>query len=273
MKKILVPTDFSPAAANALAVATQIAQLAGVQVLLVHLLDPNADAFFESDQDSEISPEESQKLHLAQAELQLQELANQSPHGLVTTQALLGKIPQAINEVIENEVVGLVVMATHTATAIEDMIFGSHTEKVIRTATCPVLTLREPVKDFTVKNIVLASNFAEDQLRGMAKIQALQQAFGATLHLAYINTPEDFMNNRRIAERKEAFLQKFPLQNFTFTIYNDFTIETGIAHFAEDCEADLIVLSAHHWEDYEGFDTSHTSDVIISQVSCPVMTF
>jgi nucleotide-binding universal stress UspA family protein len=276
MKQILVPTDFSVAAENALTVASQIAQSAGVQVLLLHLIDPEKFYTTSSEGDFHNAAQDlDYQNHLRQnAEAKLKELINQHSNCEIIPRVDMGKIPQAINQVIENEAVGLVVMATHTATAIEDMIFGSNTEKVIRTAPCPVLTLREPIKHFQVKNIVLASNFTEDQMRGMAKIRALQQAFGAKLHFVYINTPVDFLNNRRINERKAAFLAKFPFENSTFTIYNDFTVETGIANFAEDSQADLIILSAHHWEDYNEFmDTSHTSDVVISRVKCPVMTF
>jgi nucleotide-binding universal stress UspA family protein len=276
MKRILVPSDFSSAAENALAVATQIAQQAGVEVVLLHLIDP--EKFYTTSSDGDFhnaSQDINYQNHLREiAEGKLKELISQFSASAITPKVEMGKIPQAIAKFIEDEAIGLVVMATHTSTAIEDLIFGSNTEKVIRTAPCPVLTLREKVKNFQVKNIVLASSFAEDQTRGMAKVQALQQAFGAKLHLAYINTPADFLNNRRIYERKEVFLSKFPFENTTFTIYNDYTVETGIANFAEDTQADLIILSAHHWEDYNEFtDTSHTSDVIISRVKCPVMTF
>jgi nucleotide-binding universal stress UspA family protein len=46
----------------------------------------------------------------------------------------------------ENQIV-LIVIATAGATGLEHMVFGSVAEKVIRRASCPVLTIRPPKKE------------------------------------------------------------------------------------------------------------------------------
>ena len=49
--------------------------------------------------------------------------------------------------VLESQKIGatLVVMGTHGYTGIEHLIFGSTAERVVRSASCPVLTVRLPV--------------------------------------------------------------------------------------------------------------------------------
>jgi universal stress protein A len=41
----------------------------------------------------------------------------------------------------------LIVLGTHGRTGIDHLIFGSTAERVVRSATCPVLTIRKPVSD------------------------------------------------------------------------------------------------------------------------------
>ena len=45
----------------------------------------------------------------------------------------------------------LIIISTHGHTGVEHLLFGSTTEKVVRKAPCPVLTIREPIKGFRFK--------------------------------------------------------------------------------------------------------------------------
>ncbi|MGE5354214.1 MAG: universal stress protein [Acidobacteriota bacterium] len=45
----------------------------------------------------------------------------------------------------------LIIIASHGHTGVEQILFGSTAEKVIRKAPCPVLSLRTPIKGFSYK--------------------------------------------------------------------------------------------------------------------------
>ena len=106
------------------------------------------------------------------------------------------------------------------------------------------------------------------------QIKEMQRIFGSSIHFVYINTPVSFYNNRRIQEMKDKCLTPFQMENYTFTIYNDFTIETGIAHFADDINADVVALASHHFNGLiDHIQTSRVSDVVIDETERPVLTF
>jgi nucleotide-binding universal stress UspA family protein len=54
----------------------------------------------------------------------------------------LGSAANVIVDAAANEEADLIVIATHGETGLQRFVFGSVTEKVVRLATCPVLTIR-----------------------------------------------------------------------------------------------------------------------------------
>jgi nucleotide-binding universal stress UspA family protein len=70
---------------------------------------------------------------------------------VVKTIVKTGKPFIEIIETAADEDVDLIIIATHGHTGVEHILFGSTAEKVVRKAPCPVLTLREPIKGFTIR--------------------------------------------------------------------------------------------------------------------------
>ncbi|MFP3866645.1 MAG: universal stress protein [Desulfobacteraceae bacterium] len=60
----------------------------------------------------------------------------------VETRLATGKADERILEVARQEKVDMIIMGSHGRTGLERTIFGSVAEKVIKNATCPVLTIR-----------------------------------------------------------------------------------------------------------------------------------
>jgi universal stress protein A len=55
-----------------------------------------------------------------------------------------GSASQSITDTANSDRADLIIMATHGRTGLAHMFLGSVTEKVVRTAACPVLTVRHP---------------------------------------------------------------------------------------------------------------------------------
>jgi len=91
---------------------------------------------------------ETSKILDEQARKNLQEAAEQLKNAGLTTRPIvvIGDAATAIVETAEREQVDLIVIATYGKTGWRRLAFGSVTEKVVRLATCPVLTLRGNVQ-------------------------------------------------------------------------------------------------------------------------------
>jgi universal stress protein A len=150
IKSILVPVDFSESSRQALAYAAELAGRFGAKLDLVHVWDvppyippealvgvPGSDARSLGQLARDHAREEMDKL--------IAEHAGQLPLG----EALLesGDPARIIIEVAEQRASDLIVIGTHGRTGLSHLLIGSVAEKVVRRATCPVLTVRAAARE------------------------------------------------------------------------------------------------------------------------------
>ena len=142
VKKILVPTDFSPASKEALWYAVRIAEGRNSEITLLHVLEPQ-DPVALADRPAAAAFSEQE---LANPEEALRGLVDSAKAaGAVGTKSIL-RAGVATHEIIEaaKEVdVDLIVIATHGLAGWKRFAIGSTAERVARVATCPVLVVRE----------------------------------------------------------------------------------------------------------------------------------
>ena len=142
--KILVPVDFSPHAERAFGYEMALARRLGAQLALVHVVE---DPFTTGAWNAEIYvPNVAELLQnvIAGAERQITTLRERaSAQGLtVTTAVITGRPAPSIIEHAASEGCDLIVMGTHGRTGLSHVVMGSVTERVLRKASCPVLTVR-----------------------------------------------------------------------------------------------------------------------------------
>jgi nucleotide-binding universal stress UspA family protein len=143
IKRILVPVDFSTNSQRALDYAHGLARRFEAGLHLVHvcevpsLMTPAMDAYAISYSDW------SQRLG-EEAEKELNKMTPALGDVKVTTEVLLGPPAWSIVEAAGTNHADLIVMGTHGHGAVMHVLMGNVAERVVRTAPCPVLTIREP---------------------------------------------------------------------------------------------------------------------------------
>jgi nucleotide-binding universal stress UspA family protein len=144
-ERILVPTDFSPASDAALEYARTLAQQFGSALNLVHVFeDPFTSGAFVGD-GTVMMPLDLRETLLDSARAQLAErhAAHLATIPKASTDLLIGTGAKSIVEHAQKTHADLIVMGTHGRTGLPHLLLGSVAERVVRTATCPVLTTRE----------------------------------------------------------------------------------------------------------------------------------
>ena len=140
-KEILVPTDFSEASNHALAYAQLLGAPFDATIHVLHVVpDPHAEAW--SIEATGMNLGGLLETWKTDAERRLGELkVTDMPH---TCSTKIGQPYKQIITYVEENKIDLIVMGTHGRGAIEHMLLGSVAEKVVRSARCPVLTVRRP---------------------------------------------------------------------------------------------------------------------------------
>ncbi len=141
--RILVPTDFGPASNAALSYARDLARALGATLHLLHVVDDLAsrvvDFPYEHLGELQTSMEESARGQLDQLARTPDANTPQAQVAVVTsTSAASAIVGYAADEHID-----LIVMGTHGHAPVLRMFLGAVADRVVRTAPCPVLTVRE----------------------------------------------------------------------------------------------------------------------------------
>lgn len=279
MKKILVPVDFSKPSLNAADVAADIARKAGSKLVLLHVVEEIAGSSINVEGQIGTGENWEDKVFtmklIEKAKKQMAKLAEDPKfEGIkVLSELRVGTPYHGMNQIIIDHKVDLVVMGTAGHSDIEQMIIGSNTEKVVRTAHCPVLTVhnRPSTKEF--KEIVYATSLNKDEEVFSRIVRSTQKLYDATVHLVRINTPGNFQRDVVVKKYMADFAKKLQLKNFTMNVFNDLTEEEGIIYFSESVNADLIAMATHGRTGFAHVLAGSIAEDVVSHAKRPVLTF
>jgi universal stress protein A len=152
IKRILFPTDFSEPAKEAQQYAMALTGRFGAELHLLHVVPvmipfPDAASPY-------VLPEREMQLQVDAAD---KRLANEldsawAEQHVVVHSAVMGlAVDEILNYVKEHEI-DLIVLGTHGHTGLARLLIGSVAEKLVRVASCPVLTVHPKGHQFLVQS-------------------------------------------------------------------------------------------------------------------------
>jgi len=149
-KRILVPVDFSPPSDAALDYARSVAARYGASLHLLHIAEDPYRAFYSA----EVLVPEVEGLReeiLSDSEKRLKDRLRPSDatEFHATAESIIGTPAASIVEYAAGRDIDLIVMGTHGRGGMAHLLMGSVAERVVRTAPCPVLTVRGAQKTAT----------------------------------------------------------------------------------------------------------------------------
>jgi nucleotide-binding universal stress UspA family protein len=149
LHRILVPTDFSKHSEVALTYAVALAERFAAELFLLHVVQdlalfiPDAVAVAPP-----IAPPVEQFTAAAREALERVTRTNHLERLSVRREVREGTPFYEIIRFAKEKEVDLIVMGTHGHAGLTHVLLGSVTEKVVRKAPCPVLTVRHPEHEF-----------------------------------------------------------------------------------------------------------------------------
>jgi universal stress protein A len=150
LQKILLPTDFSNYSTAATKYACEMATRYDAELHLLHILEAHLS----------LTPDFGMGLALPKYSNESRAAAQKSMTGILdpkwsagrmVIQAMVEGSPKVeIVRYARNQEIDLIVLATHGRTGLSHVIMGSVAENVVRTAPCPVLTVRPEGHQFAM---------------------------------------------------------------------------------------------------------------------------
>ena len=146
LKNILVATDFGAASDAALRYGRELARRFGATLHVLHVAEHLAISSVGADGFVAMAPQQLQDEIEDTARVRLMEaLKDSSRSGLVTRPVVMTASSPApvIIDYAKRHDIDVIVIGTHGRGALAHLLMGSIAERVVRTASCPVLTVRE----------------------------------------------------------------------------------------------------------------------------------
>ncbi|AFK01559.1 UspA domain-containing protein [Emticicia oligotrophica DSM 17448] len=272
MKKILVPTDFSPIANKAIEVAVTIARYNGAMIELLNVtIYPIQDinTYYAVYGASGISIDDAWKSVLEDTRKQMDEVIAKYPD--IKIRALIDESSDKFVESVLNHNADLIVMGSNGADGFKEFFGGSNSEAIVRMASCPVLVVKGEKEAFNLKKVVLAIDFTHEKFLKKAMYHLPFRE--AELHFLFVDTSSKIISYTEIKEKMLIMANKLGITNSQFVIQEATTVEDGILEYTEMIGADLVVMYTHGRTGVSHFFKGSIAEDVVNHSNVPVFTY
>lgn len=273
MKKILVPTDFSDTAENALRVAADLARKFNSKIFLLHMLELPVN-LIDPVMGTRTNDLPEVVFFTKRAEQKLNQLIQQDFLEGVTVQPILQlhHTLDGIMETRQRENCDLIVMGSQGATGLQEMFIGSITEKVVRRSHVPVLVIKESIPDFKAEKMVFGIDFTDRSREVLSQVIQLAETLEAKLHLVHVHTgnKEDMWD---VEKDHAEYLKGLDMKAIDSQILHASSVEQGILQYADKINADVVGMATHGRKGLSHFFNGSISEDIANRAKRPVVTF
>ncbi len=272
MKTIIVPVDFSTYSENALKVAANIAKTQNADIVTVHMMGMSDAVITKEDNSME------GMFHLKLTQKRFEEFLDKEYLNDITVHQTVKNytVFSELDTIAKEHNGDLIIMGSHGSSGLSEMFVGSNTEKVVRTASVPVLVIKEDT-NFEAKKAVFACDYKLESIDVFKKATNLFKALGMQVSLVFINLPgEAYLCTAAIDQRIVDFLIHLDGQGKILpediTIYSDYTVEKGVFNYAKKIKADIIGIPTHGRRGLAHFFSGSISEDIVNHSKLPVLT-
>ncbi|MEM8993269.1 MAG: universal stress protein [Acidobacteriota bacterium] len=291
IQKILMPTDFSECSKAAFDHALFLAQKYGAELHLFHAVELNGRAAKDFEAAYPSFEEISSRLD-AIARSEMGKLIDRSSgdvlHIREVERSTIAAAPSIVHYAKRQDV-DLIVMGTHGLRGFRRWLLGSVTEEVLRTAPCPVLTIRddEAAKGLrTLDRILVPFDFSPDAQRSLEVAKVLAGDYGGSLDVAHITAPliaAGGVIGAPIAGTAYPDLSEqimAQLELVTRDEESELTLDTHVlvgpvawrlVELAEEKGARLIVIATRGLGGVQGFLLGGVTERVVRSAPCPVL--
>ena len=277
VRRILVPTDFSPSAADAFDHAILLGERFNAELTLLHvdeeIVSPRCalNAGGPPRGDAQAGKEQFFEDQFA---LLRKRAAGHSIN--VQTRVASGRAYMVIAEESERDAWDLIVLAVHGWTGLSEHLIGSTAERVVRLAHQPVLSVRQgPTNEGHPASILCPTDLSLSGNIALSYALSIARRYKATLYIQYVSELDKPESESELRQRLPDLREFHPMADevsVEWLFDRDVDPSNSIIRFAEDRDVDLIVMSLYGRKGIRRVYIGNTSAEVVRQSSRPVLT-
>ena len=274
MTKILFPTDFSKTAKNAYLYALTMARAIDAQIVVLHsfllpLIDESGiPANFKEVFDT-IALQNQEKLddHMRF----LNKVASKRGFDDVVATSVLksGDLHFAMEQVVEQEGIKLVVMGTSGTTGWFESILGSQTGDAIASLNVPVMSIPLGLKFAKIEIIGFANMYREKDFEALQRLSAMTSPFNSSIKSIFVKKPNSDVTQEQI----DAWESRCTDLNVQFFVIPDDDIRATIDDFISNQNIDVLAMLTEKRGFFEELFNSSLTQKLSNKLDIPILAF
>ena len=272
MKNLLVPTDFSLEAGYALDLAHQLAQKCNGKVHLLHIIDHPQRVLINASGQIDLEDPEANEFVQAQLDQAKQQMSEASDPYTQTNMHCEIEIGDPDEDLVRNILdvdPDLIIMGT---AGDADSDAGEHVIKVVRSAHCPLITVKHRVTLNDLQEIILATNLLEEEDEVIEALKETQQVLDLPITVHKVLTANDLPPDAHEIALMKNFIERYQLERATPSFNNAPTEPEGILKYVGDRSGCLIALATHGRKGLAHYISGSIAEDLAMQAYPPVWT-
>lgn len=245
MRKIILPTDFSENAFNALRYACQLFKYEKSELILLHAYADKVytdESLLNNEFMEELKSKTKETVEKDLIELRAKmhdEFCN--PRHIIKSVAAFGDLVDEVNNLVNSENADLVIMGTRGTTNDRNLGFGSNTLLVLKYVQSPVLAIPANFKYEEPKNILFPTNYLIPyKKRELKLVGEIARDFTSEIHFLYISRHK--ITSARQKDNLEFLKQQFYNIKVEEHQSQELQKEKAIEEFIVNTKIDLLVM-------------------------------
>lgn len=246
-KRVLLPTDFSENALNAIEYASHLYKDKTCVFYLLNAFQDEGYSVSEAMMQGEQGDPDYEKMKKVSVEglkklMKLMGKRKKNPRHSYETLSIYNSLPYAVEEIIVQRDIDIVIMGTKGATAAEAVLYGTNTMDVMEyIMEAPILAIPSCFRFSRPKEIVLPTDFKavfkRRLLAPVLEIASMHKSMISVLHIKKEKELDKKQNDNK--QLLEAMLKNLKHSFHTLT---DIKVHKGISSFIESRKSDMIVF-------------------------------
>ncbi|MDX1278334.1 universal stress protein [Oceanihabitans sediminis] len=270
MKNIIIPVDFSQQSEYALQTGAILAKKHGATLHVLHMLELSDSIISISSSDTQ----NEMMFMLALARKKFEAFLDKDYLKGIEVVPVIKKhkVYSEVDAVAKELQADLIIMGSQGLTLQDGIFAGSNAEKMVRNSSTPVLIVKTEPIDFTLKDVVLATDLSIESIDTYKKAASLLSKLGSSVKLVYVNGPNKrFISSKVFNKKVKEFTAAGGSDQVEFIA--GYTIEDGIIQYADMVDADLIAVITNARKGLNHFIKGSVSEDVANHSRRPVITF
>jgi len=247
MKKILVPTDFSTCANNAVDFAVQSAKTLPAVVTLLHVFEVKGNVYTDyMGVNKEFNQRLLDEVHIKLAELK--KVIEETEGVIVNTHVAVTPLIDGVLQATEELGIDLVVMGTLGAGALKEKLWGSKTAAVIGKTKVPLIVIPFFYAWKKPENILLSTFHFEKEPAILDFLFEMADLYMAQVHVAVMTDEDDdnaatfLEHTRKMPQYEKMLKEQYSEETLTVTNLYGKEFEETLQKHIEENEIDILAM-------------------------------